>query len=251
MDVCIVETLREQVNLMNISEANDIALTTINRMASEHGYVRTTHGWTKHCQKTVMKSCYTICLPAAGSNYEFISSDANLALVVGVNVEPIDEITSQLGLSSSKAGPFSFVTGNELVCRNLPVKPKLDLNAGADDFQQNVLDYVCSFTSCLDETLYRICKPSYLLKAFKKPVSIFFTTDLILKEIALNVYLKDYSNAIMLAELIKNGIKDVVSSSDVAKMKSILQEFMPESEFDKDRPESTNSSAVAHLFDIP
>lgn len=236
---------------MNMSEANDIALTTINRMASEHGYVKTAHGWTKHCQKTVMKSCYTICLPASGSNYEFISSDANLALVVGVNVEPIDEITLRLGLSSSNTGPFTFVTGNELVCRNLPVKPKLDLNAGVDDFQKNVLDYVCSFTSCLDETLYRICKPSYLLKAFKKPVSIFFTTDLILKEIALNVYLKDYSNAIALTELIKNGIKDVVSSSDVKTMKSILQEFMPESPCDVERSENTSPSSVSRLFEIP
>jgi len=208
---------------MTLDELNEIAISTVNSLARDHGFKCDKDGWTKAHDQSRFQIEYTILGPNSETEYRILGNDYKLSFVVGVKIKELQNVIRQFLPTGRQHNAFTLFTGSTLICQKLAKLARVNRNTRPEEFRQSVSEFFTSFIDCCEKWIARASEPENLLAQFKKPTMIFFTKELLIKEIALQIFHTEFENALEITALIPGGIAGVVTSEDVAHVREYIE----------------------------
>lgn len=213
--------------LMEIEEINELAVKILPDLAQENSFVASSFGWQKECRETFFHTNYSLCLPTQDLNYQIVEDNDQIALILGVSCRELQDIIATLITKESNTNPFTFLTSSALICKPGNRKLKLNEVATLEDCQLQLQKALREFLSNCEGSIKHLCRPANLLKAFRKPSNIFYTNDLLIREIALLIFLGKFEEALQVTQLFPGGISKMkVSPQDVLNIRDHIYGLM-------------------------
>lgn len=211
--------------MVSISEANELALEALSSVAAERGFIQETTGWSIKCPRTALDTSYHLITPQEGDDFKLVSTD-KILLPIAVRCKEIDDMLVKLFPNSSEKNILTCVTSNQLICKKIISKAKIDLKWNWLAMRQYLSEYFPLFLDNCEAAIRNLTKPNNLLKAFKKPTTIYYMQGLLLREIALNIHLGRMQDALDVCRIISLGSSEADLRSELLSTERHIKDMM-------------------------
>lgn len=211
--------------MVSISEANEMAIEALNAVAVERGFMQEKAGWSMTCSKTALDVSYVLLTPQKGDEYELVSTE-KIILLIAVRCQKIDDLLKELFPNSAEKNIPTCVTSNQLICKKILSRAKIDLTLNTPDMRLYFFEYFRLFLDNCEQAILNLTQPNNLLKAFKKQTTIYYIQNLFLSEIALDIHLGKLQDALDLCTMLSKGASESGLQSDLLSVERYIKNLI-------------------------
>lgn len=207
---------------------NELAIEYLTELALNDGFERTEFGLSRNLESNKITARYHIVLPSpTAEGFQLISPKGDVAFMLVVRWEEIEAIVEQLAPSGYEIGPFTFATSTNMLTKLPSSQRNLKEATAEQHYKEVVLTIYQELRKSGENSLKNLCSPKQLLPQLKKPVRIYWTTTMSLREIAVSLYARDLEEARSSVAFLSATNQDFASLNLEAKLSAIMETIGP------------------------